>query len=433
MNIYLNIEIKKREFLSRFLLGLEAAFRGHKVYIGDIDPLYKKKLMKSGLYHDKSLTPSKNRLEKLKYLKKNNFIITSQDEEAGHLNDKAEEYIDTRYSDKTLKLVDRVYAWGNFDYINLINRYRQFKSKVSNSGNPRIDFWNSKFQKFFKKKKKKFILISSNFTTVFGSKSFFDQYKILNDLNYFKRGMDEKVLFRRMSIESQLIEEFIFTIKKLAKKNKNFFFVYRPHPLENKDHLKFIFKDFKNIQVSNDGTLSDMITNANVVIHNGCTGGLEAAARYVSTISYMPINKTSGHKLANKISTVCKTEKSLVNFIKKKFYKKKNSYLKNKNQVINRFQNYNSFFSYKLIVNDWEKFKYKLSPNKNNNHLIKTYCNYLKIRKKVSSNSNYNSKFGRFEYTEISNIKKRFEILCPEFKKIKFKILGDKIVYLEKH
>ena len=45
-------------------------------------------------------------------------------------DEEEEEYIDTRYSDKTLKLVDRVYAWGNFDYINLINRYRQFKSKV---------------------------------------------------------------------------------------------------------------------------------------------------------------------------------------------------------------------------------------------------------------------------------------------------------------
>ena len=42
MNIYLKVEIKKREFISRFLLGLEAAKSGKKVYIGDIDTLIRK-------------------------------------------------------------------------------------------------------------------------------------------------------------------------------------------------------------------------------------------------------------------------------------------------------------------------------------------------------------------------------------------------------
>ena len=90
MNIYLKVEIKKREFISRFLLGLEAAKRGKKVYIGDIDTLIRKKLIQPGLYHDKASTPKLDRINKFKTLRKKGFILTSQDEEAGCLHEAEE-------------------------------------------------------------------------------------------------------------------------------------------------------------------------------------------------------------------------------------------------------------------------------------------------------------------------------------------------------
>ena len=35
MNIYIKVEIKEREFLSRFILGAYTALKGNEVYIGD--------------------------------------------------------------------------------------------------------------------------------------------------------------------------------------------------------------------------------------------------------------------------------------------------------------------------------------------------------------------------------------------------------------
>ena len=35
MNVYIKVEIKEREFLSRFILGAYTALKGNEVYIGD--------------------------------------------------------------------------------------------------------------------------------------------------------------------------------------------------------------------------------------------------------------------------------------------------------------------------------------------------------------------------------------------------------------
>ena len=433
MNIYLSIEIKNRDFFSRFLLGCESALKGNEVFIGDINSLAKKNLLKPGIYHDKSLTPTNNRISKLKHLKKKNFVVTTQDEEAGHLNESSEEYINSRYGKQTLDLTDCIFTWGRFDYLNLTKNYKNYKKKFYNTGNPRIDFWREDFKKFFNKKKKKYILISSNFGTVFGLKNLCHQYKVLYDLEYFKRGVSENLLLERMTIESTLIENLFLVLKKIAKKYKKVNFLFRPHPLENSDDIKFVFKDYNNIVVENKGSLSEMISNARIVIHNGCTGGLEAAVRSIPTISFMPINKTTGHTIANRSGIKCKNEISLIKLINKYYKDKKKNYKPNNYKEIKiRLENLGEVPSFKKIVKIWERFKTKERSIQNNQLLISLYCNYRKIRKKFSSNPIYNSKFRPFKFEEVNEHKQKLEIIYPEFKKVSFKIIGDKLVYLHK-
>jgi surface carbohydrate biosynthesis protein len=157
MNIYISIEIKRRELSSRMLLALESAIRGHDVYIGDLEPYLKRNLLKPGIVHFKSLPPIKRRVNELSKLKKKNFICTSQDEESGHINDNPKEYVKSRYGKKTIQLIDSIFTWGKFDFNNLKKTYPKFKSKFVNTGNPRIDFWRKDFSNFYKKRKEKFI------------------------------------------------------------------------------------------------------------------------------------------------------------------------------------------------------------------------------------------------------------------------------------
>ena len=104
MNIYIYIELKKRELSPRLLLALEAAKRGHDVYLGDILPYFNRSLFKPGIIHHKSLTPTVNRIRQLKEFKNKKFLCTSQDEESGHTNNNPKEYINLRYGKKTIEL-----------------------------------------------------------------------------------------------------------------------------------------------------------------------------------------------------------------------------------------------------------------------------------------------------------------------------------------
>ena len=80
MNIYIKVEIKEREFLSRFILGAYTALKGNEVYIGDDELLQLvEKQLNPGIILEKSIPPKKSRINQLKNYKKK-CIITSLDE-----------------------------------------------------------------------------------------------------------------------------------------------------------------------------------------------------------------------------------------------------------------------------------------------------------------------------------------------------------------
>ena len=118
MNLYLPIEIYNREFQSKLLIAMESASRGMKVYMGRVSEYLLRDFFVPGIVLYKSITPSDSRLEELKFFKKNNFIITSMDEEVG-LVETNTKYLKERYANKSLELTDKVFTWGQFDYNNL--------------------------------------------------------------------------------------------------------------------------------------------------------------------------------------------------------------------------------------------------------------------------------------------------------------------------
>ena len=114
MNIYLYIEIAARELDSNLLATL-AANRGHSVVISDMNGIIegiKKKALSPGIFHDKSLTPNKNKILIHEFMVKNGFIISSIDEENNLINYGYEEFAKNRYSEKTLDSATSIFGWG---------------------------------------------------------------------------------------------------------------------------------------------------------------------------------------------------------------------------------------------------------------------------------------------------------------------------------
>ena len=69
MNIYIHVEISARELDSKLLLATIAAAKGHQVIISDLPGIsggINKGLLAPGVFHTKSLTPTKRKLKDIK-------------------------------------------------------------------------------------------------------------------------------------------------------------------------------------------------------------------------------------------------------------------------------------------------------------------------------------------------------------------------------
>ena len=164
----------------------------------------------------------------------------------------------------------------------MIKEYSKFKKKFSNTGNPRVDFWKEKNKGYFNKNSirlKDFILVSSNFETICGHRNLPNTIHWLRELGYFDRGLTEESIIQRATKEQLIFDDFVKLIKKVSKTFPRKKIVFRPHPIEKVSDWKKIFFSYKNILVDNSNEIADWITNSSLVIHNGCTGGLEAALR----------------------------------------------------------------------------------------------------------------------------------------------------------
>ena len=105
MNIYIKVEVKRRELESRLLLAMAAAERGHQVLLGASNltlDLVKQKKLKPGIIFEKSIVPSKKRINQLKSYKKNNCRITVIDEEGGFINNNFTKFLIKRFSTKSV-------------------------------------------------------------------------------------------------------------------------------------------------------------------------------------------------------------------------------------------------------------------------------------------------------------------------------------------
>ena len=185
--IYIHCEITKREFEAKLLLSTIAANNNFEVYMGNIEGLEKNIHLPSGLLHFTSCTPAKRILDLFKRLKRKKFIITAQDEEGGV--EEIKNFFSKppvgifyyRFSNKSLKYVDAIFSWSNFDYDNLIKRFSKYKKKIFNTGNPRADMWSKILKKsYFNKNEKnqKYILINSHTDGPASNKRLIENLKI---------------------------------------------------------------------------------------------------------------------------------------------------------------------------------------------------------------------------------------------------------------
>jgi len=309
MNIYLNVEISTRELDSKLLLAIIAAARGHQVLISDmsgIDRGFRSKLLAPGIFHTKCLTPFENKIKFHQTLIDNGYMITSIDEESGLDLVSYENFSKARYSENTIQQSSAVFTWGDFDQNFLSETFPKYKSKIFKTGSPRFDLLKQTFLKYWTDvkltPKRPFLLVSSNMGKANHIKPFHEIIKENKHLGYYER--DAKTFkgdFYWAAEDYRKTYYFIEAIKYLANNSSGFDIIFRPHPIENIQSWKLYLKDFPNVHVIREGTITPWIINCFALMHSGCTSAIEGTVAEKPVISYVPFQASYSATLTNKL------------------------------------------------------------------------------------------------------------------------------------
>ena len=395
-NIYIYYEFYKREFLSNLLLSVIASKKNFNVYIGTdkaFNVLHKKKLISPGIFHTKSLSHGIEKNQFHENLKKNNFIITSIDQEHGVI-DKGnfdDLFIKPRIHPDDLNLCSAYFCWGKFDFKKLTGK---FKKKIFYlTGSPRVDLWKVKFDRIWKNKnlvKKKYILFVSNFSF---PNNFYTFRKIIQRKereNYYRRSPNlKKEEVKYYNYQKQSLKKFTDLIIKFSKKFPEEIIYVRPHPTERVEYWIDNLKNCKNVFIKDKGDLSSYVRNAECVIQDGCTSAMESYISDVPVINYLPVksNKHAFGQFIKKISINIHDEKNFFQIMKNKKYK----ILQNKRHLVNeRMIFLDKKLSATKIVNVWVKL-FKMNK-------------FLKKNEKNFYNKNYKIFFYLFFFDNFKAI-----------------------------
>jgi|APSaa5957512535_1039671.scaffolds.fasta_scaffold01993_7 surface carbohydrate biosynthesis protein len=460
-NLYIEVEVFKRDFESRFFLALEAAHKGFDVYLAHrnqivFDSLSKK--FKPGIIHRKDANSSPNEIKIYKKLKELGFIITAMDEETGIIFDDFEIFYKLRFSKgESLKYIDNFFCWGPKDFDFFVNKFPNIKNKFINSGCPRVDmckpyFIKNQIGKYKQKNniKKKYILFASNIGCVLALKNFPDrieQQLIGNDSTVAP--FLEQYEYENEVKSIQLGYEFVKLIRYLSDKlkDKDIDIVIRPHPNEiHEDWLKLLGKINDNVFLINKGTLKDSISDAEVIIQHGCTSAIKSFIMEKPLISFVPISfkKRDHYDIPNNLGVKIETKEEVLDYILSGEYKKqdKNLRIKKSQELEKSLNNIYDSHAYEVIISQWINLRKKLISESNFYYekrlsTIK-FKNYIKkIIKKLFYNPKkqdvFNRKFPEFDKDFVLDKKNYYSnIFNNRYDDININFIESRLISLKK-
>ena len=455
MNIYLHVEVAIRELDSKLLLAVLAASKGHQVILssmGEIKNGIKTGVLSPGIFHTKSLTPSRAKIDTHQKLLDKGFVVTSIDEEGGFINDNLNEFAKTRFSEKSMHQVSAVFGWGK-DIEILKDNYPKNSSKFYKTGSPRIDLNKPLLKDYWLKPKKMpnkpFLLVASNFSCTY-HKPFCEYIRRIRTAGYFDRDPELfKLPFQRMSEEYLLLYAFIDAIKKLAHNNNDYDIVLRPHPREAPEPWKIYLEGVRNVHIIKEDAIMPWNKNAFALLHNSCSTAVEAAVAGTPVISYAPIKRQYLQKdFANKFGSYIENYEDLLENTNLLF---KNNQSKDNNVKVDKsyetlsqriFIDKDELSADKIIKvweslddknlsksNNWTKF-YWLLKILNLKRVLSKIVTKLFPNKSKIINDNENEKLLPLDESDVCARVSRFQHILGIEKKLECKLLSNKTILI---
>jgi len=287
------VEVKHREFHARMILSALAAERGLRVLVGK-DTMIRRlaPALPRAVIFDKSLGTARHgkpqRFEKLGHK------VTVLDEESTGYYGSPEQFLSVRLAKETLDACARWYCISDKLREHVSKLYPEHRDRFEVSGLIRTDSWHKPFHGFYEAERKRiadahgpFILFNSNFGGIihargqaFVDKQIRGQKQAYSDVqNRMAKIFDEG---------KPNLEAFIALMPKLCEWFPSHRVIVRPHPSETLSFWQETFAGNQQITVSNEGVATPWILASDMLVHHGCTTGIEAAILGKQHVMFAP-------------------------------------------------------------------------------------------------------------------------------------------------
>lgn len=292
------VENQVRELDAKLLLSCIAAERGFPVFIGSRAFLhFEVAKLPRGIYLAKSMRSLSNSMFRI--LRMLGHEIIAWEEEA-LVHPPADTYYSLRLSPITIQNVAHFFAWGQ-ENAELIQQYphRPKKLPIHLTGNPRGDILRPELRAYFSEEVEAlrerygdFILINTNFTNVNPFIPAVGLFVPTKDGKKTRRGqggigMSKEFAEGLWHHKKAIMEDFKQLIPALEQAFPDMTIVVRPHPSESFAVYDDIAARCSRVKVINKGNVIPWLLASKVLVHNGCTTGLEAFALGVPAVSYL--------------------------------------------------------------------------------------------------------------------------------------------------
>jgi surface carbohydrate biosynthesis protein len=317
--LFLPVEVKSRELLSKTLLAQLAAERGFEVFIGrkgEINALVPH--MRPGVYYGLG-TVANFAPFYADVAACGHSVVVSDEEGLVTFSDRM--YLDLKVSPETLRSVDRLFAWGRENVRVLSDGRPESAAKVRATGHPRFDLLKAPYRRIYdaeiaeiRAAYRRYVLMCTSFASCNHHIRGLDYLQSLIDKKVLTSDRDIEMYGRYQRTKAAAFQAFRRAVPLLAASFPEVQFVIRPHPSENGDVYRDAADSQSNVHVDSRFSIHPWLLAADATVHHYCTSAVEAYAAGTPGFALRPERDAGVEKeIPYACSVSCESPEQLVN------------------------------------------------------------------------------------------------------------------------